>query len=1736
MAASASRTFWITVGTLLVLLVALLHSASPEKKVPNRPLRTRFRSSSARSSIQWRPSHSANSSPRRYPGYRHGYGESNRKLSFKSLPKEERAHYAKKIASESVYLVSPHSRNFQGRTQPVHQVVLTKRKVPEEDELEETKDIAVRVMSSHSVLVTWTDPSSEKQKRPISSRQYTVRYREKGESARWDYKQVSNKRVLVDKLIPDTMYEFAVKISQGEKEGKWSVSVYQRTPETAPASAPENLNVWSIKGKTPTVVATWDALAESEGKVKEYILSYAPALKPFGAKSISYPGDTTSASVEGLLPGERYIFKIRAGNRRGQGPQSKAFSVALPATNTDELKTNQQTNIEEDPVSDPKNIVLEGSKKEAELKMASHSIEDMVDSVKVTSTMQPKVQDVKESAKSHSVIKPAHTFTSSDKALHRTRTLVRIRQTNTDKPRSLPSSSVPKHTEDETKNLGQDRPNLSPVPKATLDNLPVDNKSKNQLDNLEDKPTVFPRIPEESHSVLLSNKQLSASQKTTHNRPTKLRVPSISIKSPSPTAAAKSQNHSHHFSYKLITPDTSDSPDSDKSRGTEKREQKLNSRASSPPGGSSPSVQTKPLTYSNRHALRDPRITTSAVSAAATHTLPHSRVLSSDKHKSKGRDDSDDSENEKSEREGDEEDRQGSSYSRPNFRPSSGLATSERFDLLKYRSVITSNRFANRATNNNDARMQAPKDPSATQSSKVHPQFSSRLASGSTSLRSNFNINKKQGNKNENPLPSTPLRSYSPPVSKQSSSVDDFKRGSVAETKSHHRVTPTNKPNLVSTQENNHNEEKGTTDADSSRISAEKSFPLHSPTSRSQLDDLKIKTTSPRTKQTPSLSKKPNTALSRKMAESIRSSKAVTDWAQVRSSLNSRSDLISLSKNDKELTDNDSSEDEETNVKEEQRGSPLIPAKEVPISRRIPTSFSQGRTRSLSKHFNSRFDRTDERSQTQLLPEKQAGSRVITSTEVTSDMYKLPSSSQRSKYVQPISTSSKDTIRDNQYSRETSLKQTRLSEPHYPSGSRISSRIASQINKKHGLFQPTPTKAELSPKLPSSKIHQSVSNNDGDYEDYDQSDVDKDPILSSSAKTSQISNKLKSLPKLNLTLPHISESVSSHSRLTSSVSPTHSSTSPSVPPVQRIQNSRLLNPSQRHQFRFPHRQGNGGRPNLKTKTDPNNKIIPNNNGKRNGQKIISGPQGVKWIVDLDRGLVLNAEGRYLQDSQGKPLRVKLGGDGRTIVDSKGAPVISPDGLPLFGHGRFSKPVANAQDKPIISLGGKPLIGLEMVKRTTTPYTTTTTTTPEPTTTPKPTTTPEPTTTITTTTPEPTTTVPPTEKPRPTCPPGTHTENDEQGNFVLDSDGLPECYSEDVFSGFDADITGTTESYVVYDEDYELFETTLPPSTTATTTTTITTTEALPENNFSEFSVTGTDPLSEYDSAGKKRFTAPYVTYLNKDPAAPCSLTEALDHFQVESLDELVPKNLNTGMQPQKTPHNITIVAVEGCHSFVIVDWAAPTHGDLVTGYLVYSASYEDVIRNKWSAKSAVNSNLPIENLKPNTRYYFKVQATNPYGYGPISSSITYITESDNPLLIVRPPGGEPIWIPFNFKYDPTYSECSGKQYVKRTWYRKFVGVVLCNSLRYKIYLSDDLRDTFYSIGDSWGRCEDHCQFVDSHLDGRTGPQSYVNALPPIQGYYRQYRQEPVSFGRIGYMTPYYYVGWYECGVTIPGKW
>ncbi|XP_010718603.1 target of Nesh-SH3 isoform X21 [Meleagris gallopavo] len=299
--------------------------------------------------------------------------------------------------------------------------------------------------------------------------------------------------------------------------------------------------------------------------------------------------------------------------------------------------------------------------------------------------------------------------------------------------------------------------------------------------------------------------------------------------------------------------------------------------------------------------------------------------------------------------------------------------------------------------------------------------------------------------------------------------------------------------------------------------------------------------------------------------------------------------------------------------------------------------------------------------------------------------------------------------------------------------------------------------------------------------------------------------------------------------------------------------------------------------------------------------------------------------------------------------------------------------------------------------------------------------------------------------------------------------------------------------------------------------------------YVDATVFSSSPTSETDSSGKPRYLAPHVKYMKKDDDVPCSITSSLEHFPQE---EAGIKEEPT-RPPQNPPTNLTVVTVEGCPTFVILDWEKPDN-DTVTEYEVVST--ENGATDGEKEKSIITTNQThstVENLKPDTSYEFHVKPRNPLGEGPSSNVVAFNTESADPR--VSEPismGKDAIWteIPFN---SDTYSECKGKQYVKRTWYKKFVGVQLCNSLRYKIYLSDSLTGKFYNIGDQRGHGEDHCQFVDSFLDGRTGQQ---DDLPVKDGFFRAVRQEPVKFGKIGGETHINYVRWYECGTSIPGKW
>ncbi|KAG7270786.1 hypothetical protein CRUP_007302 [Coryphaenoides rupestris] len=295
-------------------------------------------------------------------------------------------------------------------------------------------------------------------------------------------------------------------------------------------------------------------------------------------------------------------------------------------------------------------------------------------------------------------------------------------------------------------------------------------------------------------------------------------------------------------------------------------------------------------------------------------------------------------------------------------------------------------------------------------------------------------------------------------------------------------------------------------------------------------------------------------------------------------------------------------------------------------------------------------------------------------------------------------------------------------------------------------------------------------------------------------------------------------------------------------------------------------------------------------------------------------------------------------------------------------------------------------------------------------------------------------------------------------------------------------------------------TTTPTTKTTPSTPSISTTNAGTFEHWEESDLFSSQPNSDLDALGKKRYVAPHVIYkTDKKPDEPCSITTSLNYFPEDQ-----PSESNATTPPKAPPSNLTVVTVE---EYEVISTAKGPDGEHV------------------SILTTSQTHTAVENLKPESSYEFKVLPKNDLGAGPPSEPVSFSTES----------GKDAIWTQFPFKTD-SFSDCTGKQYVKRTWYRKFVGVQLCNSLRYKIYLSDSLTGKFYNIGDESGFSEDHCQFVDSFLDGKTGRQLRSQQLPTRTGYYRAVRQEPVRFGEMGGDSHVSYVSWYECGTPIPGKW
>ncbi|KAL3885049.1 hypothetical protein ACJMK2_025148 [Sinanodonta woodiana] len=114
----------------------------------------------------------------------------------------------------------------------------------------------------------------------------------------------------------------------------------------------------------------------------------------------------------------------------------------------------------------------------------------------------------------------------------------------------------------------------------------------------------------------------------------------------------------------------------------------------------------------------------------------------------------------------------------------------------------------------------------------------------------------------------------------------------------------------------------------------------------------------------------------------------------------------------------------------------------------------------------------------------------------------------------------------------------------------------------------------------------------------------------------------------------------------------------------------------------------------------------------------------------------------------------------------------------------------------------------------------------------------------------------------------------------------------------------------------------------------------------------------------------------------------------ESTWSMSVSNTTLEAAPGSTPRDLTPVPVEGDPLSVTLNWQPPQKPNgLITGYLVFYTIDSSLDDRNWVMEGVLGDKLSktIRDLTQDTTYYFKVQARNKMGYGPISTTVYYKT-------------------------------------------------------------------------------------------------------------------------------------------------
>uniref|UniRef100_A0AAQ5XPC2 Neogenin 1b n=1 Tax=Amphiprion ocellaris TaxID=80972 RepID=A0AAQ5XPC2_AMPOC len=112
--------------------------------------------------------------------------------------------------------------------------------------------------------------------------------------------------------------------------------------------------------------------------------------------------------------------------------------------------------------------------------------------------------------------------------------------------------------------------------------------------------------------------------------------------------------------------------------------------------------------------------------------------------------------------------------------------------------------------------------------------------------------------------------------------------------------------------------------------------------------------------------------------------------------------------------------------------------------------------------------------------------------------------------------------------------------------------------------------------------------------------------------------------------------------------------------------------------------------------------------------------------------------------------------------------------------------------------------------------------------------------------------------------------------------------------------------------------------------------------------------------------------------------------------------------PSSSPKDVTVVSKENKPRTIIVNWQPPSEANgKITGYIIYYSTDVNAEVHDWVIEPVVGNRLThqIQELTLDTTYYFKIQARNSKGMGPMSEAVHFRTPKSKCFFCSRGKSG-----------------------------------------------------------------------------------------------------------------------------------